>query len=747
VEYEAALSQLKKVNRNGPDKATALCPAHADRNPSLSVTRGRNGSAIVKCFSGCDYRDVLQALGGGESHYPPKRSTPMHHKEKTVNLNGSGGERVLEGLTLEALAKAKGIPVNKLSSFGLTEFFYTGKTAVKIPYCNRNGEEEAARFRHSIRGPKKRFSWRKGSAPMLYGLERIGNSREVTIVEGESDCWTLWLHSFPALGVAGNSNWKEERDAHFFDDMVRIYVVIENGKSGKGTLRWLSDSKIKDKAFLIFLGEADDPSGYYLQAPAWFADNWTKAMDTAIPFSEWKEKEDNQEAVNLQEMAKVALKECESLAYSKDILLKLDQKIREVGFVGDTTLVRGIFLALCSRILKTPIHVLIKGPSSGSKSFTLKAALHFFREREDFIAFTAASEKALIHSTTSIANKFLVIHEGGYESELLSMIYRSLLSEGHIKYLVTEKDEKTGQSQTAEKVKDGPTGLVTTTTGSLHKENENRCVILNVDDSAKLTRDIISNALRVSQDHSLENMKVDFSLWHNLQTVLRVAPIDVNIPFAGVLDHEMKNSPVALRLRRDIHHIIAYIKVHAILHHKTRKVVGGVVEATLDDYAAIFPIVNAAISEGAGISTSERMIDTFETVKRLTLEKTGEGVTAAEVGRALGLDRNTANDRLRACKKKGLVENEARKFQDGKWVVNDADIPKSEFLPTPARLSEAVAGCVSGGVDSSNPSPSGFIETVPAHDDSLNFEQGEWLEHYKKEGYNHDEAFRKALTM
>jgi putative DNA primase/helicase len=40
---------------------TALCPAHEDRNPSLSV-RGIEGQALAYCHAGCDTSDVLAAL-------------------------------------------------------------------------------------------------------------------------------------------------------------------------------------------------------------------------------------------------------------------------------------------------------------------------------------------------------------------------------------------------------------------------------------------------------------------------------------------------------------------------------------------------------------------------------------------------------------------------------------------------------------------------------------------------------------
>lgn len=42
----------------------ALCPAHPDRNPSLSISVGRDGRALVYCFAGCSQLDVIAALEG-----------------------------------------------------------------------------------------------------------------------------------------------------------------------------------------------------------------------------------------------------------------------------------------------------------------------------------------------------------------------------------------------------------------------------------------------------------------------------------------------------------------------------------------------------------------------------------------------------------------------------------------------------------------------------------------------------------
>lgn len=44
------------------DRGMCLCPAHADREPSLSVRVGHS-RLLFHCFAGCETRDVLRAIG------------------------------------------------------------------------------------------------------------------------------------------------------------------------------------------------------------------------------------------------------------------------------------------------------------------------------------------------------------------------------------------------------------------------------------------------------------------------------------------------------------------------------------------------------------------------------------------------------------------------------------------------------------------------------------------------------------
>jgi len=80
---EEFLPRVARVKRSGKGW-TARCPAHEDRQASLSVTEGDDKRVLVHCFAGCSTEDVVGALGltmsdlfprgGGGRSYP--RATP-----------------------------------------------------------------------------------------------------------------------------------------------------------------------------------------------------------------------------------------------------------------------------------------------------------------------------------------------------------------------------------------------------------------------------------------------------------------------------------------------------------------------------------------------------------------------------------------------------------------------------------------------------------------------------------------------
>jgi len=59
---EALLSRLDKVRQTGSNRWMARCPAHEDRDPSLSIRELPDGRTLVHCFAGCSPDDVLAAV-------------------------------------------------------------------------------------------------------------------------------------------------------------------------------------------------------------------------------------------------------------------------------------------------------------------------------------------------------------------------------------------------------------------------------------------------------------------------------------------------------------------------------------------------------------------------------------------------------------------------------------------------------------------------------------------------------------
>jgi hypothetical protein len=55
--------RLRKFRRTGPDKATGCCPAHEDRNPSLTLAKGRAWWVFTCWSQGCSTDAICQALG------------------------------------------------------------------------------------------------------------------------------------------------------------------------------------------------------------------------------------------------------------------------------------------------------------------------------------------------------------------------------------------------------------------------------------------------------------------------------------------------------------------------------------------------------------------------------------------------------------------------------------------------------------------------------------------------------------
>lgn len=62
---EKVLNRLDKVKSTGRSKWMACCPAHDDKDPSLSITEAGDGTVLLKCWAGCTAAEIVEAIGLG----------------------------------------------------------------------------------------------------------------------------------------------------------------------------------------------------------------------------------------------------------------------------------------------------------------------------------------------------------------------------------------------------------------------------------------------------------------------------------------------------------------------------------------------------------------------------------------------------------------------------------------------------------------------------------------------------------
>jgi hypothetical protein len=298
------------------------------------------------------------------------------------------------------------LPEHFLRALDLTEIRYLSGPALRIPYFDRAGNEVAVRIRRFMDKDSdrdRRFAWRKGDKPRLYGLWRIATPEYVVLVEGESDCHTLWFHGIPALGIAGAGNWNEARDAGELAGIGRIYVVLEPDAGGQAVQRWIQRSGIRDRTFLVDLGPFKDPSAMHCADSQSFQSRLREALDRAWPVARLIEAEEARAADEAWAL-------CRPIAEEPRILETFADAYRAAGAVGEEHNAKLLYLALTSRFLQRPVSVVVKGPSSGGKSFSVETVLRFFPP-EAVYCVTAISDRALAYTEAELKHRFLVIFE------------------------------------------------------------------------------------------------------------------------------------------------------------------------------------------------------------------------------------------------------------------------------------------------------------------------------------------------
>jgi hypothetical protein len=375
-----------------------------------------------------------------------------------------------------------------------------------------------------------------------------------------------------------------------------------------------------------------------------------------------------------------------SLASDQDILSRAVVCMRVcMGLVGEERTAQLEYLMLTSRLLAKPVSGVVKGLSSTGKSFTTECVVALFPD-EAKLVMTAMSERALIYLGDDLAHRTVVLYEAvalreGREQtddNQTAYIVRSLLSEGCIRYPVVVRDGD-GPPRTVWIIKKGPTNLLTTTTSvSLHAENETRVLSLPSDDSEAQTKRVL-----LGECGDGDRPEPDLEPWHQLQCWLAQARHEVVIPFDRCVAAQVP--PKAARLRRDWRSVRSLIRAHAMLHQLSRETDDrGRVVATIGDYEVVHGLVAEIVAEAAGATVPASVRQTVEVVAD---QQRAEGVKLADIARKLGIERSAAQRRIQTARDRGyLVNLEDKRGRPGRYALGDEMPGETDVLPPPGQV-------------------------------------------------------------
>jgi hypothetical protein len=302
---------------------------------------------------------------------------------------------------------------------------------------------------------------------------------------------------------------------------------------------------------------------------------------------------------------------CE-LAQAPDLIDRVVKQVQELGVVRERELITLVYVAATSRVLTNPVSILVKGASSGGKSFTALHTLELIGS--DFInRLTSSSALSLVYSNRPLANTVLVLFEAnqmqadkkGDRDSTFAMLVRTLISEGQIVHQTTIEDPNSPFGRRVERiVRDGPIALITTTTGELYSENETRMLIWHIHEDREQTGAVMAGI--AERALGAVATSADLSIWHDFQRWIALGPNDAVVPFALQIAKGIK--PLMVRFRRDVGSLFSFIKASALLHQAQRqRDAQGRVVATIADYALAYPIFSKVMAESSGKDVPENV--------------------------------------------------------------------------------------------------------------------------------------------
>ena len=208
--YEEILSHFQ-VKKYGNGKAQALCPAHPDKEASLTITQGNDGKTLLKCHAGCSSESVVLAAGLKMADLFSENRLSEERRRMYIESR--------EKRKIEAVYNY--VPTN--GEYAYTKIRLEGK---KMLF----GMLKDERFEYGLKGrSKKEFNAIFGSIPRI--KEAIERNEPIFISEGEKDVNTLIKKGYAAFSCGGANDWN--KNVSELCNGAEVIILSDNDDSGK----------------------------------------------------------------------------------------------------------------------------------------------------------------------------------------------------------------------------------------------------------------------------------------------------------------------------------------------------------------------------------------------------------------------------------------------------------------------------------------------------------------------------------
>ena len=180
------LRRLKGVKRTGDRTYLALCPAHEDTNPSLTVREAADGKTLFKGHAGCSFSDIVRALGLSQTDCFPN------------NGRRSGSSRWTQD-EAEAALRQRGLREDTIKRFHIVADLNKQAWRFRVT-------KGVDKYKAFPTGSRAKYWWaEKGKAAPICHLKPCKGVEEAYLVEGEPDVWIMWQAGLKAFSFTGGA--------------------------------------------------------------------------------------------------------------------------------------------------------------------------------------------------------------------------------------------------------------------------------------------------------------------------------------------------------------------------------------------------------------------------------------------------------------------------------------------------------------------------------------------------------------